>query len=86
MKAVLSEIRADIQKAIHGFSTKKRGVIKIPEKLIGQLTIADSLLSGIAAGSAIDEGSRYGYDVDLVDQRLGFALRYAIIWAKDGFN
>jgi len=86
MKAVLSEIRADIQKAIHGFSTKNRGVINIPEKLIAQLKAVDWLLSGIAAGSVIDEGSRYGYDVDLVDQRLGFALRYAIIWANDGFN
>ena len=86
MKAILSEIRADVQKAIHGFSTKKRGVINIPEKLIGQLRAADRLLSGIAAGSVIDESSRYGYDVDLVNQRLGLALKYAIIWAKDGFN
>jgi len=85
MKKLLGEIRAYLQKAIEGFGIKKNGVVKIPEKLIGQLIQADGLLSVIERGGNI-EGSGYGYDVDMVDQRMGLALKYSLIWAREGFK
>jgi len=84
-KKLLIEIRANLQKAIEGFGIKKHGVVKTPEKLIGQLIKADNLLSIFESGDRI-EGSRYGYDVDLVEQRIDLALKYGIIWAQEGFK
>lgn len=28
----------------------------------------------------------YGYDMDMVHQRMALALKYAIIWARDGYR
>ncbi len=86
MKKFLGEIRANLQNAINGFEIRKGGVVNTPEKLIGQLIRADVLLSFIERGSYIDADSIYGYDVDIVDQRMDLALKYSLIWVQEGFE
>ena len=85
MKNRLGQIKQYIQEAIQGFETQKKNVVNTPEKLIGQLIQVKGLLNVLETGDVI-EGSLHGYDVDLVRQRMDLALKYAIIWAQEGFK
>lgn len=84
-KKHLVKTREYLQFAIKGFGIKKKGVVKIPRSLLGQLRKADALLAAFESGAHWAD-SAYGYDVDMVRQRMNLALKYSLVWAKEGFK
>jgi len=84
-KKHLTKTREYLQIAIKGFGIKKKGVVKIPRSLLGQLKKADGLLAAFERGAHWAD-SAYGYDVDMVRQRMKLALKYSIVWANEGFK
>lgn len=71
-----------LRSAARGLGQPRERVINPPHHLIGQLQKAADNLDRQARG--IQDG--YGYDMDMVHQRIALALRYAIIWAREGFQ
>lgn len=72
----------ELDKAAAGFGVEKPGVVKAPKSLIGQLTQTSGNLRRMATGWS----DGYGYDIDMVHQRLALAMRNGIIWARSGFE
>ena len=71
-----------IESAIQGLQKQKPGMKAIPQKMIGQLQSVSENLRNLAKGA--NDG--YGYDIDMVHQRLNFALVNGIKWARNGFK
>jgi hypothetical protein len=86
MKVKLNKIEKSLGRAINGFTMKKEGVQEIPTKLVGQLQTARQLIDAFSFGAATGEGTHYGYDVDMVNQRMELALKYVLVWAREGFK
>jgi hypothetical protein len=70
------------EKASAGFAQKKPGVVAVPAKAVNQMKSIALTLKSLAAGKC-DEN---GYDIDMVHQRLVFALSDAILWARNGYK
>jgi hypothetical protein len=70
-----------IEKSRDGFS-KPRRPDRAPTGVIVQLRQLRDNLLGLASGS--NDG--YGYDLDMVHQRLVYAMVNAIQWARNGFR
>jgi len=71
-----------LRTAARKLGQSREGVGNPPHHLIGQLVNAADNLDRQARG--IQDG--YGYDMDLVHQRIALALEYAIIWSREGFE
>jgi hypothetical protein len=78
----LLEAADDLQQATESLKANKPGTGRPPAKMIRQLEDAMRLMRELADGS--NDG--YGYDIDMVQQRYGLGLTYAIIWAREGFQ
>ena len=92
-RGIVVEIPAEIEQALlraakeaetaaAGFGILKPGVRQVPRSLIGQLMQSATNLRRIATGWS----DGYGYDLDMVHQRLALAMYYGIIWARNGFE
>ena len=81
-KRELLEAADDLQQATKSLKQAKPGVSGVPLKMIGQLEQAMLGMQDLADGHF----DPYGYDIDMVQQRYGLALTYAIIWARQGFK
>lgn len=81
-KQDLLSAAAKIDQAITGLATTKPGIKKIPKKMIGQLKNISLNLKNLAKGEKDD----YGYDLDMVHQRLVYALLNGIKWARNDFE
>lgn len=66
-----------LEKAISDFKriNRKR---RTPKKMLSQLENAAALLSRMAKGNV----DGYGYDVDMVEQRIAYALANAVVWSR----
>jgi len=82
IKQELLEAADDLQQATESLKRNKPGTTRPPAKMIGQLESAMNGMRQLAEGTIDDNG----YDIDMVQQRYGLALSYAIIWAREGFN
>jgi hypothetical protein len=51
---------------------------KTPKKMLAQLKSAAALLSNMAEGKV----DGYGYDIDMVEQRIAYALANAVVWVR----
>ena len=71
-----------LRSAARGLRQPREGIINPPHHLIGQLEKAAENLDPQSQG--IQDG--YGYDIDMIHQRIALALKYAIIWAEEGFR
>lgn len=78
----LLEAADDLQQATADLKLSMPGVNKAPASLIGQLEQNMEQMRELAGGR-VDSN---GYDIDIVQQRYGLALTYAIIWAREGFR
>lgn len=82
IKHDLLKAAGDIDKAVTGLSTPKPGIKKIPKNMIGQLKSISTNLKQLAQGAK----DGYGYDMDMVHQRMVYALLNGIKWARNGFE
>lgn len=82
IKQELLEGADDLQQATESLKSNKPGTSQPPSKMIRQLEGAMWGMRELAEGA--NDG--YGYDIDMVQQRYGLGLTYAIIWAREGFN
>lgn len=82
IREALLAAAGDLEAAAAGFGTPRPGVVKAPASLIGQLAKTAENLRTIASGRS----DGYGYDLDMVHQRLALAMHDAILWARNGFR
>ncbi len=82
VKHALRKAADETERAAAGFGINKPGVKQTPTSLIGQLTRTVTNVRRIATGWS----DGYGYDLDMVHQRLAWAMYYGIIWARNGFE
>lgn len=82
VKSALEQAEANVDKAIAGFGELRDGVVYEPRGLLGQLKSLSSNLHELSLGA--NDG--YGYDLDMVHQRLALALTYAVKWSRAGFR
>ena len=82
LSSTLDVCSADVGKALEGFSEIREGVVYEPRGLLSQLRMLRDNLANLATGS--NDG--YGYDLDMVHQRLSIALTYGIVWSRHGFR
>jgi LysM repeat protein len=82
MKATLLAAAEAADKAAVGLGKKKPGVVAVPAKMIGQIKSIAENLRELAAG----ENDGFGYDIDMVHQRIVQATLNGIKWARNGFK
>ena len=78
----LEEAAECIETAYNGFGREKPEVVYQPRGLLSQQRSLADNLRGLAGGA--NDG--YGYDLDMVHQRLALALAYGIKWGRSGFK
>ena len=81
LKQELFEAADDLQQATESLRVIKPGSGALPRSMIGQLEQCMRQMRALTV-----QRDSYGYDVDMVQQRLALALTYAIVWARDGFK
>lgn len=66
-----------LEQTINDFKqmTRKK---RTPKKMLAQLNSAAALLNRMAKGNV----DGYGYDMDMVEQRIAYALANAVVWAR----
>jgi hypothetical protein len=82
VKTALLAAAENVDKGIAGFGQKKPGVVAVPAKAVGQMKSLVEKLRALSAGKC-DES---GHDIDMVHERLVFALSDAIRWARNGYK
>ena len=82
VQAALRAALQSVDAAIAGLKQKKEGAGAVPQKMIGQLEGVSQNLMHLAAGSY----DGYGYDLDMVHQRLALAMLNGIRWARNGYK
>ena len=80
--ASLTETSGLLQSAAEELGQPRECITKYPHQMIGQLIKAAENIERQSRG--IQDG--YGYDMDMVHQRMALSLRNAIIWAREGFQ
>lgn len=79
--SLISEAQALLAAARDGFATKPEGVTGTPNSALLQLRTASELMGAVAKGDA-----RPSVAMAEVHERLGNALTYCLIWAREGFK
>lgn len=79
--AKLSKARELLARARELFAEKRKGVAGIPKSMLLQLRTAGELMGEMAANA--DNDARKMAEVH---ERLGNAVTYCVIWAREGFN
>ena len=82
IQAVLRKASQDMWDVAMGLRVVKPGVVAIPNRAIGQLQAISHHLSKISYG-AMDA---YGYDLDMIHQRLAWVICNEIVWARNGYD
>jgi hypothetical protein len=80
MKATLLAAAEAADKAAVGLGKKKPDVVAVPAKMIGQIKSLAENLRELAAG----ENDGFGYNIDMVHQRIVQATLNGIKWAHNG--
>lgn len=83
VKQQLLEAADDLQQVTQSLKVIKPGVRAAPLRMIRQL---EQVMSQMRVFTDTGQFDSYGYDIDMVQQQYAFALTYAIIWARDGFE
>lgn len=82
VKDTLELAACKVSKASEGFRAEKPEVVESPQSLLNQLSSLEANLESLSKGS--NDG--YGYDLDMVHQRLALALTYGVKWGRNGFR
>ena len=73
----LESVAADLSRAASSFESVAP-VEAIPAKIVGQLRRGAAIAEELSTGSY----DQYGYDIDMVDQRIAYAAVYLVDWAQ----
>ena len=79
-KSTLLELRKRVLTTMNDLLSEKTGIKTPPSSMRIQLRSCAENLNRLA------KGSFGGQQIDRVHQRLGFAVAYAIVWARKGFQ
>lgn len=79
--AKISEAQKLLARARELFAEKREGVAELPNSMLLQLRTAGELMGEVAAKTGNAETK-----MAEVHERLGNALTYCVIWAREGFN
>jgi hypothetical protein len=78
----LMDVSKDLDAAVANLEQLTGSEKTVPSRAIGQLGEAAGLIATLAKG----EFDSYGYDRDMVNQRLALAMTYLILWARSGYK
>jgi hypothetical protein len=79
---MLMDATEDLNAAAANLEQRPDSKKTVPSRAIGQLQAAAGLITTLAKG----EFDGYGYDRDMVNQRLALAMTYLILWARSGYK
>ncbi len=78
----MEEVGRLLQTTADGLAAFDTNATKAPGSTMGQLSKASNLAIELASGA--NDG--YGYDLDILGQRIELAKRYLVIWAQNQFR